>query len=81
MKGVSKVKERKTYKVLTACSFILPLNRFYLGNLKGVFLRSISCNYFMIGWLIDLLYMDKAFDEAMAKRGFTNTDLRNAQGK
>jgi hypothetical protein len=34
-----------------------------------------------MGWFGDLLYMDKTFDEAMAKRGFTNTDVRNAQGK
>ena len=75
------MKDRKTYKILTACSFMLPLNRFYLGNLKGVLLRSITINYFLFGWFGDLLYMDKTFDEAMAKRGFANTNIRNAQGK
>lgn len=75
------MKDRKTYKILTACSFMLPLNRFYLGNLKGVLLRSITINYFLFGWFGDLLYMDKRFDEAMAKRGFANTDIRNTQGR
>lgn len=75
------MKDRKTYKILTACSFMLPINRFYLGNLKGIFLRSITINYFLFGWFADLLYIDKTFDEVMAKRGFTNTDIRNQQGK
>lgn len=71
------MKNRKTYKILTTFSFMLPLNRFYLGNLKGVLLRSVTVNYLLFGWLADLLYMDKTFDEAMAKRGFSNTDIRN----
>jgi hypothetical protein len=75
------MKNRKTYKILTACSVMFPLNRFYLGNLKGVFLRSITMNYMFFGWLADLLYMDKTFDEAMAKRGFVNTDVRNKKGE
>jgi len=33
------------------------------------------------GWVGDMLYMDKAFDEAMAKRGFANTNVRNEQGR
>lgn len=74
------MKDRRTYKILTACSFILPINRFYLGNLKGVFLRFITMNYFLFGWFIDLLYMNKTFDEAMTKRGFVNTNIRNEQG-
>ena len=73
------MKDRKTYRVLTACSFILPINRWYLGNTKGWFWRSVTANYLFIGWLGDLAYMDKTFDEAMAKRGFTNTDIRNEQ--
>jgi hypothetical protein len=75
------MKDRKTYKILTACSFILPINRWYLGNAKGWFWRSVTANYFFIGWLTDLAYMDKTFDEAMAKRGFTNTNIRNEQGR
>ncbi|MCL2037668.1 hypothetical protein FWG95_01530 [Candidatus Saccharibacteria bacterium] len=75
------MKDRKTYKILTACSFILPINRWYLGNSKGAFWRSVTCNYMFFGWFGDLFYMDKTFDEAMAKRGFTNTDIRNKQGK
>ena len=74
------MKDRRTYKILTACSFILPINRFYLGNLKGAFLRCITMNYFLFGWFIDLLYMNKTFDEAMTKRGFVNTNIRNEQG-
>ncbi len=75
------MKNRKTYKTLTYCSFILPLNRYYLGNSNGVVGRSITCNYLFMGWFGDMLYMDKTFDEAMAKRGFANTDIRNVQGK
>jgi len=37
-------------------------------------------NYFLFGWFIDLLYMNKTFDEAMTKRGFVNTNIRNEQG-
>ncbi len=75
------MKDRKTYKILTACSFILPINRWYLGNAKGAIGRSITANYFLMGWLGDLFYMDKTFDEAMAKRGFANTNIRNEQGR
>jgi hypothetical protein len=34
-----------------------------------------------MGWFGDLLYMDKTFDEAMAKRGFSNTNIRNDQAR
>ena len=71
------MKDRKTYKILTACSFVLPINRWYLGNAKGWFWRSVSANYFFMGWISDLMYMDKTFDEAMAKRGFMNISTRN----
>ena len=74
------MKDRKTYKILTYCSFILPLNRFYSGE-SGLFIRSITMNLFMIGWIMDMFYMDKRFDEAMAKRGFVNTRIRNKQDK
>lgn len=75
------MKDRKTYKILTWCSFIAPINRWYLGNMKGTVARSLTVNYMLFGWVQDLFYMDKTFDEAMAKRGFTNTDVRNQQGK
>lgn len=75
------MKDRKTYKILTWCSFCLPINRWYLGNSKGWLGRSITANYMLFGWIGDLFYMDKTFDEAMAKRGFANTDIRNKQGK
>lgn len=75
------MKDRKTYKILAACSFILPINRWYLGNAQGAFWRSVTANYFLIGWLVDLMYMNKTFDEAMAKRGFTNTNIRNEHGR
>ena len=75
------MKDRKTYKTLTYCSFILPINRWYLGNAKCAIGRSISANYLLMGWIGDMLYMDKTFDEAMAKRGFANTSIRNEQGR
>lgn len=76
------MKDRKTYKILTALGLIwmFPVNRFYLGE-KVTFLRLITLNYFYAGAVADLIFMDKRFDEAMAKRGFTNTNIRNAQGK
>ena len=42
------------------------MNRWYLVNGKGAIGRSISANYSLMGWLGDLFYMDKTFDEAMA---------------
>ncbi len=56
------------------------MNRFYLGE-KVTLGRIITMNYFLFGVLPDLFYMDKRFDEAMARRGFTNTNIRNVQGK
>ena len=76
------MKDRKTYKILTALGLLwmLPINRFYLGE-KVTFLRLITLNYFYCGTIVDLIYMDKRFDEAMAKRGFLNTDVRNSQNR
>lgn len=76
------MKDRKTYKILTALGLLwmLPINRFYLGE-KVTFLRLITLNYCYFGAIVDLIYMDKRFDESMTRRGFTNTDIRNAQGK
>lgn len=54
---------------------------FYIGKTKGIILRSISCNLLMFGWIGDLLYMDKTFDEAMARRGYVNTNIRNEVDK
>ena len=75
------MKDRKTYKILTLCNLLCPIgiNRFYLGT--GSLGRVITLNYFFIGAWIDLFYMDKTFDEAMAKRGFMNTNIRNMQNK
>ena len=76
------MKSRKTYKILTLLGllWIFPINRIYLGE-KGIFIRIITANFFYIGALLDVFYMDKRFDEAMTKRGFVNTDVRNAKGK
>lgn len=75
------MKDRKTYKILTAVALILPLpiNRMYLG--EPFFGRLITLNYFYFGGIADLFYMDKRYDEAMAKRGFANTRVRNLQSK
>lgn len=63
------MKNRTTYKVLTWLSWFVPMNRFYLGERISL-MRLITLNYFMMGIFVDLFYMDKRFDEAMAKRGF-----------
>ena len=75
------MKDRKTYKILTLINLICPigLGRIYLGT--GSFGRIISLDYLYCGAIASLFYMDKAFDEAMAKRGFSNTDIRNKQGR
>jgi TM2 domain-containing membrane protein YozV len=75
------MKDRKTYKILSATALLLPLplNRMYLG--EPFFGRLITLNYFYIGGIADLFYMDKRFDESMNKRGFTNTDIRNNQAR
>ena len=73
------MKNRKTYKALTAMALLLPLpmNHMYLG--EPFFGRLITLNYFYIGGVADLFYMDKRYDEAMSKRGLTNTKVRNTQ--
>lgn len=80
------MKSRKTFKILTiigACFLFVgvPVNRFYLGLTDGIAKRVFTLNYFFMGAWTDLFYMDKTFDEAMAKRGFMNTDVRNLSGK
>jgi len=72
------MKNRTAYKVLTWLSWFVPMNRFYLGE-RISFMRLITLNYFMMGIFADLFYMDKRFDEAMAKRGFVNSEIRNSQ--
>jgi hypothetical protein len=73
------MKDRKTYKILTALGLVwmLPINRFYLSE-KVTFLRLVTLNYCYGGVVADLIYMDKRFDEAMAKRGFVNSNIRNS---
>jgi hypothetical protein len=75
------MKDRKVYKILTAVALLLPLpmSRMYIG--EPFFGRLITLNYFYIGGIADLFYMDKRFDQAMNKRGFTNIDIRNLEGK
>ena len=43
------MKDRKTYKILTWCSFFFPINRFYIGKTEGVVLRSLTMNLFFMG--------------------------------
>lgn len=76
------MKDRKTYKILTILGLVwlFPINRIYLGE-KGILLRFLTMNYFYVGAIADLFYMDKRFDEAMTNRGFINTNVRNRQGK
>ncbi len=76
---MSYMKNRKKYKMLTWCSLFFPINRFYIGRTKGIILRSCTFNLFFFGWFIDLFYMDKVFDELMAKRGYVNTVARNKE--
>ncbi|ATE84870.1 hypothetical protein vBOeSunk162_42 [Oenococcus phage vB_OeS_unk162] len=73
------MKNRNTYKILTLISVIFPLDRLYIG--RHCFIRCFSLNLLGIGWLQDLFYRDKTFDEAMARRGFNNTTIRNADGR
>lgn len=47
-----------------------------IGSNKKI-LRSFTLNLFFCGWFFDLFYRQQKFDEAMAKRGFMNTDIRN----
>lgn len=70
------MKDRKTYKILTLVNLLVPvgINRLYLGT--GSFMRVITIDYLYMGALADLFYMDKAFDEAMTKRGYVDTTRR-----
>jgi len=67
--------------MLTYAGLLAPFgfNRMYLG--EPFIGRLLTLNYFYFGAVADLFYMDKRFDEAMAKRGFANTNVRNEQGK
>jgi hypothetical protein len=64
------MKNRKTYKTLCIISAVcgLPIARMYLG--EPFIARLLTVNWFFFGGIIDLAYMDKRFDEAMAKRGY-----------
>lgn len=64
------MKNRKTYKTLCIVSAVcgLPIARMYLG--EPFIARLLTINYMFFGGFIDLAYMDKRFDEAMAKRGY-----------
>ena len=75
------MRNRTTYKVLTWLGLILPLplNRIYLGRSWGW--RLITFNWFWVGGIFDLFYMDRTFDETMFQRGFVNTEIRNKLGK
>ena len=75
------MKDNKTYKILTLLGLIwvLPINRLYLGEKWGV--RLFTFNWCYFGVIADLFYMDKRYDEAMAKRGFANTNIRNEQNR
>ena len=70
------MKDRKTYKILTVLGLIwvLPINRLYLGEKWGV--RLVTFNWFYLGAVADLFYMDKRYDEAVTRRGYVNTTLR-----
>jgi hypothetical protein len=72
------MRDKKTYMILTAFS-IFPFNRWYLG--QTALARTFTCNFFLFGWIADLMQMGKTFDEAMAKRGYTTTRVINEQGK
>lgn len=76
------MKDRKTYKILTIVSLILPfpINRVYLGEKISIW-RWLTLNYCFVGGFMDLFYMDQRFDEMMAKRGFVNTTARNNEKK
>lgn len=70
------MKNRKTYKILTYVNLMIPfgINRMYLGE-KFVG-RMLTADYFYMGAIADLFYINKRFDEAMTKRGFVNTNRR-----
>lgn len=73
------MKNYKTFLILTWLSWCLPLGRIYLG--RNFLLRVFTLNWFGWGFFTDIFYTRKQFDEAMAKRGFVNTDIRNNKGK
>ena len=70
------MKDRKTYKALTLLGllWIIPVNRMYTGERWGW--RLLTINWFYIGVITDLFYINKRFDETMAGRGFMNTERR-----
>ena len=51
------MKDRKTYKILTRCSFF-PINRFYIVKTEGVILRNLTMNLFLwVGLVICYIWI------------------------
>lgn len=63
------MKTRKTYYTLTILGllWILPINRYYLG--QRAFLRTITVNWFYFGAVADVINMKFNYEKTMAKRG------------
>lgn len=70
------MKDRKTYKILTLLGllWIIPVNRMYLGERWGW--RLVTANWFYIGAITDLFYMDNRYDRAVTLRGYVDTTRR-----
>lgn len=62
------MKSKRTFIILTLFS-IVPINRYYLGRTS--IWRTVTLNWFCVGWFMDLLHPGAVFDKEMAKRGYT----------
>jgi hypothetical protein len=71
------MKNFNTFRTLTLLGvfWILPINRFYLGVKRGLFLRVITFNYLWFGAIYDCFVMHKIFNDTMPK----STTVNNAE--
>ena len=48
-------KSKKTALIICAIGGIIGLHDFYLGRIGSGIVKLITCNYFSIGWIVDLI--------------------------
>lgn len=48
-------KNKKTTLILCACGGIIGLHDYYLGKIGSGLIKTITVNFFCLGWIIDLI--------------------------
>ncbi|MBE6052935.1 MAG: TM2 domain-containing protein [Clostridium sartagoforme] len=48
-------KSRKITLIICAIAGMIGVHDFYLGRVGSGFIKLLTCNYFSIGWIVDLI--------------------------